>query len=369
MEESGGHALDSTEDKTGTAIQKPGRGGARARPATIVDVARTANVSIKTVSRVLNREPNVSAATRELVQAAALALHYTPNVSARSLAGARSYLIALLYDNPSAAYIADLQVGALSECRRGGYHLIVEPFDFSRQDLAESVGDMAAKLRTDGVILTPPLCDHPGLLDALDAAGARYIRISPNTEPDRSAQVMMDERAAAKEMTLHLIGLGHRRIGFVKGHPDHGSSYLRLEGFIAAMEEAGLDPNPDLIVEGRNSFLSGVEAGVALLERQDRPTAIFASNDDMALGVMSVANRLSIALPQGLSVAGFDDTPTARVVWPQLTTVRQPVAEMAATAAALLINGPTAEENEHRVLNFEIVVRGSTGPGPFMNKA
>jgi LacI family transcriptional regulator len=359
--------LTDSRTDTAPADTRPAARG-RAKPATIVDVAKAAQVSIKTVSRVLNREPNVSAATREQVLAAAARLHYTPNVSARSLAGVRSYLIALLYDNPNAAYIADLQLGALGECRRGGYHLIVEPFDATSPDVASAVGDMAAKLRTDGVILTPPLCDNPALLDALDATGTRYVRISANTDPDRSPLVMMDEKAAAREMTRRLIALGHRDIAFVKGHPNHGGSHRRLEGFLEAMAEAGLEARPDFIVEGLYSFLSGVEAGVRLLERNERPSAIFAANDDMALGVMSVANRLGIPLPSGLSVAGFDDTPTARVVWPQLTTVRQPVAEMAATAAGLLIQGASEENETRRILNFEIIERDSTAPGPFLNE-
>ena len=337
------------------------------RGATIVDVAHEANVSIKTVSRVLNREPNVSAATRDLVLATASRLHYTPNFSARSLAGARSYLLALLYDNPSAAYVADLQAGALTCCRTEGYHLIVEPFDSASPDLVACIMEMTAKLRTDGLILTPPLSDHPALRAALDSAQVRYVLISPNLDTCSGPSVRMDEEAAGREMTKLLIGLGHRKIGFVKGHPDHGGSHLRFSGYCDAMREAGLEVSESLVVKGLYSFLSGVEAGVYLLERADRPTAVFAANDDMALGVMSVANRLGLALPRDLSVVGFDDTPTARVVWPQLTTVRQPVAEMAAAAARLLIAEPSTETVPALVLNFEIVIRGSTAPAPKMN--
>ena len=333
---------------------------------TIVDVAEAAGVSIKTVSRVLNREPNVSQATREQVMASAAALRYTPNVSARSLAGVRSYLIALLYDNPSAAYIADLQSGALSECRTGGYHLLVEPFDGAATGVAAAVRALVVNLRTDGLILSPPLSDHAGVLDVLDEAGTPYVRIAPSRQTDRGAVVRIDDRAAAREMTRLLIADGHRDIGFVQGHPDHGASLLRLEGFLEAHADAGLPVREEWIATGLFSFLSGVEAGVKLLERNDRPSAIFACNDDMALGVMSVANRLGLSMPDQLSVAGFDDTPTARVVWPQLTTVRQPVAEMAATAARMLIEGEAEQDTAGRLLDFEIILRGSTGHGPYL---
>ena len=342
----------------------PKRTGARVANVTIVDVAHAAGVSIKTVSRVLNREPNVSTATREQVMAAAAALHYTPNVSARSLAGSRSYLIALLYDNPNAAYIADLQTGALSRCRAGGYHLIIEPFDTTAADAPDAIADMMSKLRTDGMILTPPLCDHPGVLELLDTTGAAYVRIAPSNRVDHGSVVRIDDMAAAREMTRLLIADGHRDIGFVKGHPDHGASHQRLAGFLAAMTEAGLTVRPDWIAEGLFSFLSGVAAGTRLLDRNDRPTAIFACNDDTALGVMSEANRLGLVMPRDLSVAGFDDTPTARVVWPQLTTVRQPVADMAAMAADMIIEGRTEDEAESQLMAFEIIVRGSTGPAP-----
>jgi len=334
--------------------------------ATIIDVAHTAGVSIKTVSRVLNREKNVSPETRAHVLAAAASLNYTPNVSARSLAGARSYLIALLYDNPSAAYIADLQAGAFSACRSGGYHLVVEPFDSTGPAVEQAVSDLVVKLRTDGLILTPPLSDNPAVLDALDRLGAPYIRIAPGAWLERGATVSIDDHGATLELTRMLIRDGHRRIGFVEGHPDHGASRVRRDGFLAAHREFGLTPDPELIAPGQFSFLSGVDAGSRLLEREGRPSAIFACNDDMALGVMSVANRLGLSMPAQLSVAGFDDTPTARVVWPQLTTVRQPVAQMAATATQMLIEGATGQKAEHRQLDFEIILRGSTGQGPYL---
>lgn len=332
---------------------------------TIHEVARLSGVSIKTVSRVLNREPNVKNDTRVRVQEAVAALNYRPNISARSLAGSKAYLIGVFFDNPSPAYVTDVQLGAIARCREEGYHLIVEPLD-STGDVAAQVEPMLHTLRMDGVILTPPVCDNVAVLDVLDAEGVPYVRLSPDQDLGRSASVRMDDVRAAYEMTAHLISLGHTDIGFIKGHPEHGASHLRYEGYVQAMKEHGHPVREDHVEQGWFSFRSGFEAAEKLLNRPDRPTAIFASNDDMALGVMAVANRLRLEVPQTLSVAGFDDTPGAKVVWPQLTTVRQPIQAMAAAAADLLLGGATQAEGDgappSRLLDFELVVRESTGP-------
>ncbi len=329
--------------------------------ATIIDVAAAASVSIKTVSRVLNGEPNVRPDTRARIDAAIAALNYVPSLSARSMAGARSFLLGLLFDNPSPAYVGGLQMGAVRRCQQAGYHLIIEPLDIETPNVGQTVADLVSTLRVDGLILTPPVCDHAGILAVLDQAGTPYVRIAPDRDPDRAAQVRMDDKGAAYEMTGLLLAQGHRDIGFVKGHPEHGASHLRFEGYAAALAAQGVALRSDRIVQGRFSFRSGVEAGEALLAGPDRPTAIFASNDDMALGIMSVANAKGLTVPRDLSIAGFDDTATAQVVWPQLTTVRQPIAEMSAAAADLLISGG-ARQGEARLLPYEIMVRGSTGP-------
>ena len=329
--------------------------------ATIIDVAAEAAVSIKTVSRVLNSEPNVRADTRARIEAAIAALNYVPSQSARSMAGARSYLLGLLFDNPSPAYVGGLQMGAVRRCQQAGYHLIIEPLDIEAPEVGQTVADLVSTLRVDGLILTPPVCDHPGILAVLDQAGTPYVRIAPDRDPHRAARVHMDDKAAACEMTRLLLAQGHRDIGFVRGPREHGASHLRFEGYADALAAHGAAIRRDRVVPGLFSFASGVDAAEVLLAGPERPTAIFASNDDMALGVMSVANAKGLSVPRDLSIAGFDDTQTARVVWPQLTTVRQPIAEMSAAAADLLIAGG-AREGQARLLPYEIIVRGSTGP-------
>lgn len=335
---------------------------------TIHEVADRAGVSIKTVSRVLNKEPNVRAETRERVLEAAAALHYRPSVSARSLAGARSYLIALFYDNPSPAYVSDVQRGAVARCREAGYHLVVEPIDSSAADTRDLVRATMSTLRPDGAILSPPVCDRPVVLEALGEMRAPYVRIAPDTDLDRAPYVWMDDRMAAYEMTAHLLKLGHRDIGFIIGHPEHGASHLRLEGFTRAMRDNGCTVPADRVAQGYFSFQSGFDCAETLLAGRSRPTAIFASNDDMAMGVLAVAHRDGLSVPADLSVVGFDDTPAATTVAPQLTTVRQPIFAMAGMAADMLIAGggrllAPGRPMSH-LLPFEIIVRDSAGPPP-----
>lgn len=334
--------------------------------ATIKDVAARAGVSIKTVSRVVNGEPHVVAATRTRVEAVVRELSYSPNASARNLSGSRSYLLGLFFDDPGSTYATDVHLGALSRARERGYHTVVERLDPASPDLERDVHAIAATLRLDGAVLTPPLCDDPRVLAALESAGVAYARIAPDRDPGRSPSVEMDDRAAAREMTAHLLGLGHRRIGFVKGLPSHGASRRRLDGHLDALASVGLEVDPALLAEGDFSFRSGVAAGESLLALGLAPTAIFASNDETALGVMAAAGRRGLTVPDALSVAGFDDTQSARVVWPQLTTIRQPKAEMAAAAVDLLIGGPdlSAGGTASRSLAFSLVARGSTGPPP-----
>jgi LacI family transcriptional regulator len=192
-----------------------------------------------------------------------------------------------------------------------------------------------------------------------------YVRIAPWWDVDRGARVEMDDRRAAYEMTGHLLQLGHRDIGFIRGHQGHGASRRRFEGYAQALADQGVALKPDLVAQGNFSSESGVDCGQALLDRPDRPTAIFASNDDMGLGVLMVAARLGLSVPDQLSVAGFDDSTAAKIVWPPLTTVRQPVVDMAYAAADLLLTRDAAPgQPQARMLDFDLVVRKSTARPP-----
>jgi LacI family transcriptional regulator len=331
---------------------------------TIDDVAAAAGVSIKTVSRVLNDEPGVRSETRGRVREAIATLRYRPSLPARSLAGKRSNLLGLVYANPSANYVFDVQNGAMARCRDAHLRLFIQSCNDLGDDTVEEILAMIDQTHVDGLVVTPPLSSDQALIDALEKRRLPFVRLAPDDVSHGGPCVMMDDEAAARQMTEHLIGLGHRRIGFVAGHPEHPSSRLRQKGYRAALDAAGLSFDQP-VEQGYNDTASGCEAGRGLLAGADRPTAIFASNDDMAAGVVQAAHELGLDVPRDLSVAGFDDSQIASIVWPALTTIRQPAYEMAFAAAGLLIDvvrgraAPPVTE-----LAYTLVERGSTAPAP-----
>lgn len=345
---------------------------------TIYDVAARAGVSIKTVSRVMNKEPNVRPSMRDRVLQAASELGYSPNLSARSLAGSRSFVIAVFVDaaltidhwrsERGADYLSRIQLGATLECREAGYHLLIELIDHEGPQVRQEVAALLAALKPDGVILTPPSSDNAVVLELLDKAGTPYVRVGPERAEGLGPRVHMDDVAAAREMTEHLIQLGHKRIGFIVGEPRYGASQARREGYLEAMKAHGLSVAPSWVRQGDFTFQSGLDEAKALLALPDRPTAIFASNDDMALGCIAAIAESGLMTPGDVSVAGFDDSPSSRFSRPQLTTVRQPVAEMSSVAARLLIaqarNSEPAERPEDILLPFELIHRASTAPPP-----
>ncbi len=326
---------------------------------TISDVARAAGVSIKTVSRVLNKERYVRQLTREKVEAAMAAMAFSPSIAARSLAGHRSHQIALIYDNHSPYYIHAVQEGVWARCRDEDVRMLAQPADVASETIVAEVGGLIDETRVDGIILSSPVTDCAAVLAELERRGIPFVRISPGTNHALTSSVYMDDAQAADDMTTHLINLGHRVIGFVVGHPNHMASEQRLFGYRRALDRAGIRYEPGLVHPGEFDFASGVAAANALLSQPVCPTAIFASNDDMAAGVLTVAHARGLRLPEDLSVAGFDDTPLAQLVWPPLTTIRQPTRDLAYAAASLLFE--KVDGVEHRRLQHELVVRGSVG--------
>ncbi|WP_286875070.1 LacI family DNA-binding transcriptional regulator [Marinimicrobium sp. UBA4509] len=331
--------------------------------ATIDNVAALAGVSIKTVSRVVNKEPNVRQATRDKVLKAIDELDYRPNLSARSLAGNRSYVIGLLYDNPSANYVIDVQDGVLSTCRSQGYDVLIHPCNHQDPDIGREIRDLMRQTRIDGVILTPPLSDVMPILEVLKERQLPFVRIAPTIDKPISPYVETNDAEAAYDMTCELIALGHERIGFVAGNPDHRAVSHRFEGYRAALVENDIPLDEALVVQGFNSFESGEEAADVLLALEQAPTAIFAANDDMAAGVMMVAHQKGLRIPGDLSVAGFDDTPVAHQIWPSLTTVRQPIQAMAQKATDLLLKQLKGKDVQlpASMLSSSLIRRDSTG--------
>ncbi|EIZ78036.1 LacI-family transcriptional regulator [Novosphingobium sp. Rr 2-17] len=335
---------------------------------TIKDVAARAGVSPKTVSRVINGEDHVRPEIRDAVQKVVAELNYRPNAFARSLSSSRSYLLGLFIDDPVSGYAAEVQHGALLRCRERGYHLVVEPVDLQREGWEGHVRDSISGLRLDGAIIAPPICDDAELLDVFVRAGIPHVLIAPSTQPETSGAVWMDDRRAAQEMTQYLLDLGHRQVGFIRGPLSHSASARREQGFRAAMAEAGIVVDESAMLRGDFSFRSGLELGDVLLELPCALTAIFASNDDMALGVLITAMKRGIAVPEQLSICGFDDAATSRAAWPQITTIRQPKAEMASAAVDILTDPAFrkqgADHAQRLMLKHELIVRGSAGKAP-----
>jgi LacI family transcriptional regulator len=341
-------------------VKLPGAGDAMSSRPTIKEVSKIAGVSFKTVSRVLNNEKHVSEATRRRVEEAVARLNFRPSHAARTLAGRRSFSVALLYDNPSPYYVYHMQHGAQQRCVELGFRLLHQPVDIQAEDFVAQVLALVDEAHLDGVIISPPVTELVELIEALDRRGIPYVRIAPGAQPHVGLSATMDDVAAACELIEHLLGLGHRAIAFISGPASHVSSRQRLEGYRAALEAHGVPFDSDLVVPGDYSFASGREAARTLLARAARPTAIFAGNDDMAAGALAVAHELNIPVPGKLSIAGFDDTDLASAVWPPLTTIRQPVRELAYAAADLMLGG--RPQGDSVTLGHALIIRSSTGP-------
>lgn len=337
---------------------------------TIQDVAQAAGVSAMTVSRVVNGGTNVRESTRLAVAEAIERLQYRPNAAARTLAAGDATQIGLLYANPSAAYLSQFLVGALAGSRRAGCHLVLEPCEGESAEEQAEASRQFAGADVQGVILPPPLSESAAVHAELAAAGIQTVSIAMGRLTPGSLNVRIDDFEAGVAMTRHLIELGHRDIGFIRGNPNQVASHERFRGFEWALDQAGLKPNPAWIEQGYFTFRSGISAAKRMLAREPRPTAIFACNDEMAAAAVGVAHRLGLRVPDDISIVGFDDIALASNVWPELTTVRQPIAQMAETALALLLarlrmrGQADEEETQERVLPFELIVRESSGPPP-----
>jgi LacI family transcriptional regulator len=305
--------------------------------ATIHDVAQRAGVSPMTVSRVVNGEKNVREATRAAVMSAVQDLNYAPNPAARSLAGAAGARLGLLYSNPSAAYLSEFLVGALDESSRKSAQIILEKCELTSATAERAAVRKLVDGGAAGVILPPPLCESPDVLGELKEADVPAVAVATGRFNAQASCVRINDFAAAYEMTNYLLSLGHRRIAFIKGHPNQTASLEREHGFEAALREAGVRSDKALIVQGYFSYRSGLDAAENLLSRKIIPTAIFASNDDMAAATVSVAHRKGLDVPGDLSVVGFDDTSIAATIWPELTTIRQPITTMAEVAIDLVM--------------------------------
>lgn len=345
------------------AQESPGKTPSGRGFATMADVAAMAGVSLKSVSRVINNEPHISAKLRSSVEAAIQALDYVPDTAARSLAGARSFTLGILFDNPSPNYTMAIVAGVYGACVRAKYHLRIDNIDSSvpAADVTTQLDQILRHSRVDGLILTPPITDNPDVLHYLESRGVPYARVTPKLDPDRSPSAWMDNVAAGARVADYLWSLGHRRFGMATGPLHHGDAVQRREGFIGRLQEL----KPGILVSeayGGFMFETSIDAGRELLAAKRHPTAIFAANDDSAAGIMVAARELGLKVPDDVSICGFDDSWVAKSVWPYLTTIRQPIEAMARVAAEFLLDRANGSEKRVQQLEFTLIERGSVAP-------
>ena len=333
------------------------------KPATINDIARLADVSKKTVSRVINNSPFVSEDTRRRVEAVIAEHAYSPDPQARGLAFRRSFLVGMIYDNPSPNYIVNMQQGVLDAVRGAGLELVVHPCNRASESFLSEVRNFIVRQKLFGVVMPPSVSEDDRVVQILKAADCPYVRIaSVSLDLPECMVVTHDSRGAARA-ARHLAELGHRRIAFISGPDSFRSSHERGRGFRDGLAEHGLTLDPAYVRTGAYTFESGVEAAAELLALPEAPTAIFAGNDEMAIGVMKAARDAGLDVPADLSIVGFDDLPMASRVWPNLTTVRLPIRDMGRMAAEKLtagLRGLDAATMIQPTVDPSLVVRDST---------
>lgn len=323
---------------------------------TIIDVAKEAGVSFKTVSRVFSGEASVRPKTRAKVLAAAQSIGYTPNLAARALRLKAPRRVGLLIDNPSKSYSESTQIGAMLAAQGFGIQLVMG----KTLDEVMQAGPLA------GCLLAPPLANRMDTLQQLEDANVPYVRIGAERVSRLGDKIGIDDRKATADMTRYLIGLGHVDIAYIAGDPKYDVSRRRLEGFKDAMSDAALPVLDKRVATGDFSYSSGLVAAEALLSDADQPTAVFAANDEMASACLAVAYRLGLRVPDVLSVVGFDDAPVSRVIYPQLTTVRQGTSDMVGKAFAMLserMNGADMALQDE-IFPHSLIPRESTSAPP-----
>lgn len=344
----------------------------RRQAVTIKHVAADAGVSLQTVSRVINSEPNVRPEMKERVQASIDKLGYVPSIAAQRMSGSRSYLILAINDRDRTIedwrarqgtdWVDQMLLGGMLKCAEHGYRMIFELVDTHSDHVERELLGAIAALQPDGIILTPPHSDSPQIVNFLAEQKIPFVRIG-SIQNGAGIPVSMDDEGSAHQATRYLLERGHRKIGFISGSSEYALSGWRVDGWRRAMQEASL-PCDGLLAEGDFSYASGVEAAGKLLSGPERPTAIIASNDQMALATLEVARLMGLSVPEDLSLISFDNTPLVHFTQPPLTAVDQPIAATTSKAVELLIAAQKgdAAPKELTVVQASIFVRESVAP-------
>jgi LacI family transcriptional regulator len=332
---------------------------------TINDVARLAGVSKKTVSRVINRSPLLNSDTRAKVEAVIADLGYVPNVQARALALRRNFLLGLIHDNPNAQMVMNVQAGILEAIRDTEFELIVRPIDRGSSTMLADVRNFLERQRLYGVLILPPVSENEMLAELCRELDIRYVRMGSTALDTPEHTVASNDCDVVTEAVNHLISLGHRRIGLIAGPHGFRSARERRKGFEQALAAADIKLPRSLIADGNYTFESGQAAADRLLDLSPRPTAIFASNDEMAAAAMHAARRRGMEIPKDLSIIGFDDTAIASHIWPPLTTVHWPIISMGRSAALKLLTDFFGDElavEEPSLFPSTLIHRASVAP-------
>ena len=332
----------------------------RSPAVTIHDVAARAGVSVATVSRVLNGKELVREETSQQVRAAAKSLRYVPNVAARSLSIRRTQTIGVVLPDVHGEYFSEVIRGIDVDARRGGYHILVSG---SHSDPAEMLAVVEAmRGRVDGLIVMAPDLAPSALREQLVTDTPLVLLSSVDDAHDA---ITIDNYGGARQMMQHLITLGHRHIAFIKGPANNGDARERLRGYRQAMRGiGGTAASRALELDGDFTERAGHDACSVLTEMKPRPTAVFAANDSMAVGVLAALTECGIDVPREMTVTGFDDIPIAHYVTPALTTVRVDIAEVGRRAFALL-HDAIEESNQPKrqeCIRTALVVRKSCAP-------
>lgn len=329
---------------------------------TINDVARAAGVSKKTVSRVINKSPQLSEKTRVQVERVIAELGFVPNLQARAFALRRNFIIAVIHDNPNAQLLVNVQQGVLEGIADTEFGLMVQPVDRTSPTIAEDIREFLERQRPFGVVLLPPISERDDLAELCREAGCKFVRMGSVKLDEAEHTVTSNDREAVCEAVTYLIGKGHTRIALIEGPPGFTSPRERRGGFEEAMAQAGIAVDDELVRPGTYTFESGVNAAEDLVRMTNPPTAIFACNDEMAIGAMIAARRNGLLIPEDISIVGFDDTPLSSHVWPNLTTVHWPIVDMARAAAKKMIGPPENAASAEWLLPSTLMERGSVVP-------
>jgi LacI family transcriptional regulator len=332
-------------------------------PPTIREIASRTGVSVATVSRVINGRPDVAAATREVVMKAIRERDYVTNRSARGLAGGRTGFIGLTVPFVHAEYFMQMVSGAATALYERDARFVMCPTEHEH-DREVSVLERLMHGTTDGAVLVLP-SESSDELARLQRRQYPFVVMDPLERLDDGIPVVTAAHwSGARAVTEYLISLGHRRIGVITGPINGVATIDRLGGYHAALLAAGLPAPPQLIVYGEFQVESGARGAAELLALPERPTAIFAFNDNMAIGALDTIRANGLRVPEDISLVGFDDTQISSVTLPKLTTVRQPLQEMGRVAASILfrlIDGQPLEVSRME-LSTRLVVRDSTAP-------